>query len=59
MEPTILIEKRSFEMSCLIKLYRDLLIDNCLDETVTEKYKVQNLKVGLVNYYQRQARIIN
>ena len=47
----VLIESRAFEMSSLIKLYRDLLIDNGVDETVAEKYKVQNLKVRLANYY--------
>ena len=37
----LLMEKKAFEMSCLIKLYLLLLIDNGVDETVAEKYSTK------------------
>ena len=49
----LLTEKRAFEMSCLIKMYRDLLIRNGLDEDGAEKYKVQNLKIRLERLRQQ------
>ena len=50
----LLTEKRAFEMSCLIKMYRDLLIGNGLDEDGAEKYKVQNLKIRLERHYDNK-----
>ena len=50
----LLTEKRAFEMSCLIKMYRDLLIGDGLDEDGAEKYKVQNLKIRLERHYDNK-----
>ena len=50
----LLTEKRAFEMSCLIKMYRDLLIGNGLDEDGAEKYKMQNLKIRLERHYDNK-----
>ena len=41
-------------MSCLIKMYRDLLIGNGLDEDGAEKYKVENLKIRLERHYDNK-----
>ena len=41
-------------MSCLIKMYRDLLIGNGLDEDGAEKYKMQNLKIRLERHYDNK-----